>query len=123
LGYAAVQQGPNLLAFANPAAPPPTLVAATAMPEPTSTPTLKPTATPRPTVTIAEKESEVEYYRGIFDVCVHFGRRSDVPPEKIIEACRELVRRTMQQKWYEAPSENWQWPLPEEAAGFDNFNG
>lgn len=121
LGYAAVQQGPELWVLSNTATLTPTLAPATATLEPTSTPT--PQATSTPVVTAAEKKSEVEYYRGIFDVCVHFGHQSDVAPEKIIQTCRELVRRTMKQDWFEAPSENWKWPLPEESVDPDELNG
>lgn len=90
---------------------------------PLATATVKPSPTPRPT-TKPESNSkaetnEIEYYRGIFDICVASGRRTSHSPDQVLEACREVVRRAMDQNWFETPSKGWKWPLP---AGFSSFN-
>src|SRR5262245_45030434 len=53
-------------------------------------------ATPRDELALKEQESRIEYYRGIFDVCV-FSGRNEAAPERVFIACREVVRRAVTQ--------------------------
>jgi hypothetical protein len=78
---------------------------AKAMPAPTAQ------AIPRAELALETQESRIEYYRGIFDVCV-FSGRNEAAPEKVFIACREVVRRAVAQNWFETPSREWEWPLP-----------
>lgn len=68
-------------------------------------------AIPRDELALETQESRIEYYRGIFDVCVFSGRNEAVP-EKVFIACHEVVRRAVAQNWFEMPSREWKWPLP-----------
>jgi hypothetical protein len=90
---------------------------------PLATATAKSSPTPRPGSTPESgskaESNEIEYYRGIFDICVASGRRTGHSPDQILEACREVVRRAMGQNWFETPSKGWKWPLP---ASFSSFN-
>jgi hypothetical protein len=60
------------------------------------------------------EENQREYYRGMFDICVASGRNGLAPKEQILENCRNLVRLAIEQEWFETPSNEWLWPLPEE---------
>jgi hypothetical protein len=68
-------------------------------------------ATPRDELALEIQESRIEYYRGIFDVCV-FSGRNQAAPEEVFAACHEVVRRAVAQNWFETPSKAWEWPLP-----------
>jgi hypothetical protein len=68
-------------------------------------------ASPREELALETQESRIEYYRGIFDVCV-FSGRNEAAPEKVFIACNEIVRRAVAQNWFEMPSREWKWPLP-----------
>jgi hypothetical protein len=109
VSYVATQTG-SVLASAPPALA--FSAAATAMPSPT----------PRPTPnseSASESESDrSEYYRGIFDICVASGKRTSHSPDQVLEACREVVRRAVEQKWFETPSKGWKWPLPAQFSSF-----
>ena len=78
---------------------------AKAMPAPTEQ------VAPRDELALETQESRIEYYRGIFDVCI-FSGRNEAAPERVFMACREVVRRAMAQNWFEMPSREWEWPLP-----------
>jgi hypothetical protein len=102
VGYAVAGSWPALAV--SPAVAP-LAAEAKAMPAPTGQ------AKPRDELALETQENRIEYYRGIFDVCV-FSGRNEAAPEKVFIACHEVVRRAVTQNWFEMPSREWKWPLP-----------
>lgn len=60
---------------------------------------------------LTTKQSRIEYYRGVFDICVFSGSGAG-SPEEVFMVCREVVRSAVEQNWFEIPSREWRWPLP-----------
>lgn len=54
---------------------------------------------------------EEQYYRGIYDVCVYYGLKTDKEREFVQQACLDYVHVIHQRKWYEKASKGWQWPI------------
>lgn len=89
----------------------------TSLPPPTATPLPEATATPLPTSlpvpdSVDTTDAKSEYYRAIFDVCMYSAQKVEVPREKAVAGCHLFTRQTMKQKWFEEPSQEWEWPLP-----------
>ena len=75
--------------------------------------------TPKPEPSLNSGAGRSEYYRGIFDICIASGKRTSHPLDQVVQACQELVRRAMDENWFETPSKGWKWPFP---ASFSSFN-
>jgi hypothetical protein len=102
MGYVAAQGQPS--------ATPSPITTATSASSATATP--RPTKTPTPSTSAKPDDPEAEYYRAIFDVCMYSAGKANISPEKAIEGCHLFTRQTMQQKWFNQPSREWEWPLP-----------
>lgn len=77
-----------------------------------------PGSTPEPDSSVKSETNRIEYYRGIFDICIASGRNMNHSPDQVLKACREVVRRAMDHKWFETPSKGWKWPLPTSFSSF-----
>jgi len=94
----------NILNHSHPPPPTATMTPATATPEPTATPTKVPTA--EPTIDI-EATKEAEYYRGLYDACVHQIKEGG-RVEDVVKFCNTSVGNIKKSGWYgkESPGYN-----------------
>jgi hypothetical protein len=121
MGYLTVQGQPAFSSVSAAFAAAPPAAATQATPVPTATVKASPTAHPtsEPDSDSKVEANRIEYYRGIFDICVASGKNTNHSTEQVLKACQEVVRRAMDQKWFETPSKGWKWPIP---ASFSSFS-
>ena len=66
------------------------------------------------TAALAEALSEESYYRGAYDMCVHFGVIVfGLEIQVVISECVEVIGSALSNDWRSQPSPGWTWPLPD----------
>lgn len=70
-----------------------------------------PSPTPAPTISQPDNQSEIDFYRGVYRMCLEFNSQVATVEDSAI-FCLAFAVRAREAKWYEQQAPGYQWPLP-----------